>query len=52
MKFYETHFSLNTLSEILEENKFLIKSLTESKAVPDKGIYLPKYLLFECVKDK
>lgn len=47
--FTETHFSLNYISNLLGENNFVIKSLREGKAVPSKGIYLPKYLVIEAI---
>jgi len=49
MKFKETHFSLGFISKLLNANKFMIKRIIESKAVPNKGIYLPKYLIIECI---
>jgi len=49
MKFNETHFSLTFISEVLKNNGFAIKRLIESKAIPDKDIYLPKYIVFECL---
>lgn len=49
MIFNETHFSINFISELLAKNGFWIKRLWESKAVPKKGIYLPKYLIIECI---
>ena len=50
--FNETHFSLSYISKVLRENGFFIKSIVESKNIPEKGIYLPKYLVFECVPAK
>ncbi len=47
--FTETHFSLNYIAKLLKENGFLIKNLKESRAVPSKGIYLPKYLVVEAI---
>ncbi len=48
--FSETHFSLNFISKKLEENKLITTRLIESRPVPEKGIFLPKYLVFECIK--
>jgi 2-polyprenyl-3-methyl-5-hydroxy-6-metoxy-1,4-benzoquinol methylase len=45
--FNETHFSLTFLSKVLEKNGFLIKRIIESKSVPEKGMYLPKYIIFD-----
>jgi 2-polyprenyl-3-methyl-5-hydroxy-6-metoxy-1,4-benzoquinol methylase len=50
--FHETHFSLTYLSKELEKNGFLIKGIIESKSVPEKGMHLPKYIVFECIKSK
>jgi len=52
MVFNEAHFSLTKISELLSKNGFLIKSMVESKQVPEKGMLLPKYLAFECVLEK
>jgi cyclopropane fatty-acyl-phospholipid synthase-like methyltransferase len=52
MVFEEAHFSLSRISRCLMENGFLIRSIVESKQVPDKGMLLPKYLAFECVLTK
>ena len=52
MVFNESHFSLTKLSELMQKNGFLIKSMVESKQVPEKGMLLPKYLAFECVLEK
>ena len=49
MVFNESHFSLTKLSELMRKNGFLVKSMVESKQVPEKGMLLPKYLAFECV---
>jgi len=49
MVFNEAHFSLTKISELLQKSGFLIKSLVESKQIPEKGMLLPKYLAFECV---
>jgi len=50
MKFKETHFTITFISQILEKTGFLIKRIVESKQVPEKGMFLPKYLVLECVK--
>lgn len=52
MVFNESHFSLTKLSELMQKNGFVIKSMVESKQVPEKGMLLPKYLAFECVLEK
>ena len=52
MVFNESHFSLTKLSDLMQKNGFLIKSMVESKQVPEKGMLLPKYLAFECVPEK
>src|SRR3989344_5874770 len=52
MVFNEAHFSLTKISELLSKNGFLVKSMVESKQVPEKGMLLPKYLAFECVLEK
>src|SRR3990167_2847523 len=44
MVFNESHFSLTKLSELMRKNGFLVKSMVESKQVPEKGMLLPKYL--------
>ena len=46
--FTETHFSLSCISRLLQEH-FLIHSLTESRLLPERGLLLPKFLVFECV---
>ena len=48
--FNETHFSLDYISKLIMKNNLVIKLLTESKQVPSKGIYLPKYIVIECKK--
>lgn len=50
MVFNETHFSLGYISKLIMKNNLVIKLLTESKQVPSKGMYLPKYLVIECKK--
>ncbi len=49
MTFDETHFSLTFISKLLREQNFLIRSISESRQVPEKGMFLPKYLVFECI---
>lgn len=52
MVFNEAHFSLTMVSELLKKHGFLIKSIVESKQMPEKGMLLPKYLAFECILAK
>lgn len=47
--FHETHMTVGHISQTLRDNTFVIRQLFESGAVPEKGILLPKYLVFECV---
>ncbi len=47
--FTETHFSLNYIAQLLKENRFVIADFQESKPVPRKDIYLPKYLVFKAI---
>ncbi|MEK7098552.1 MAG: class I SAM-dependent methyltransferase [Patescibacteria group bacterium] len=49
MRFNESHFSLTRISESLRSNVFLIRSVVESRQIPEKRMFLPKYLAFECV---
>lgn len=51
MTFRETHFSLNFISKLLEENGFCIKKIREGDLVPEMKVYVPVYLVFECVKN-
>lgn len=46
MRFNETHFSLSFISRILDVNNFVIERLVESKGDKEKGIYIPKYIIF------
>lgn len=46
--FNETHFSLDYISKLLNKGNFLIERIAESKQIPDKKIYLPKYIIFKC----
>lgn len=48
--FNETHFSITFVSKILTTHGFLIRKLVEGRVAPEKGIPLPRYLIFECVK--
>lgn len=50
MVFNETHFSLSYISKLIMKNNLIIKLLTESKQVPSKDIFLPKYIVIECEK--
>ena len=50
MNFRETHFSLNFLSKLLEKNNFYIKKIREGNQVPEMKVYVPIYLVFECIK--
>ena len=50
IKFNETHFSLNLVSQILKENHLLIEQLFESRTIPEKKMFLPKYLLIKTIK--
>lgn len=49
MTFEETHFSLNCISRLLTKYGFLTRSLRESNQISQKGMFIPKYLVFECV---
>jgi len=50
MHFEEAHFSLTHISKVLKEQGFFICLLAESLQVPEKEMFLPKYLAFECIK--
>jgi ubiquinone/menaquinone biosynthesis C-methylase UbiE len=50
MKFRETHFSLDFISKIIEKSGFVIKRIRESRQVSEKNVFVPIYLVFECVK--
>ena len=50
MVFDETHFSLSYISRLLKDEGFAIQSLVESKQIPEKQMFLPKYLVFECTR--
>ncbi len=49
MNFRETHFSLNFISGLLEKNEFCIKKLREGKLAPEMKVYVPVYLVLECI---
>jgi ubiquinone/menaquinone biosynthesis C-methylase UbiE len=50
INFEDTHFSLNFISNLLEKNSFCIKKIRESDSVPEIGVYVPVYIVFECAK--
>ena len=48
--FSDTHFSLDFISRLLEKNGLLIRKIRESRSVPEIGVYVPVYIVFECTK--
>ena len=50
IEFEDNHFSLTFLSYLLCNNNFAIRRLVESNTAPDKEMFLPKYILFECIQ--
>jgi len=48
--FNETHFSLTYLSEVFKKNNLVLCRIAENKPVPEKDIFLPKYIVFEMIK--
>lgn len=50
MKFNQSHFSLSRISDAMQKSGFLIRRIVESRQAPEKQMFLPKYVAFECVK--
>ncbi len=51
MHFTDVHYTISFLTKIFKENGFVIQEIFESKGMPEKGIYMPKLIGFECVKN-
>lgn len=48
VNFKETHFSIEFLTRSLERQGILIRKVAESSQRPNRGMLIPKYLIFDC----